>query len=85
MATKSKAVKAPKLFIAKGEAANVLRKKLGMNQADFWAKIRITQSGGSRYENGRNVPKAVLLLLHLTYAPEEQALEMLNYLRTQPK
>lgn len=85
MATKSKAVKAPKLFIAKGEAANVLRKKLGMNQADFWAKIRITQSGGSRYENGRNVPKAVLLLLHLTYAPEEQALEMLNYLRAQPK
>lgn len=84
MVTKQK-TKTPKLFIAKGEAANVLRKKLGMNQADFWAKIRITQSGGSRYENGRNVPKPVLLLLHLAYAPEDQALEMLNYLRTQPK
>jgi len=29
-----------------------LRKRLGLNQAEFWGRIEVTQSGGSRYENG---------------------------------
>ena len=42
------------------------RKKEGLNQKDFWARYGVTQSGGSRYESGRNIPKplAILLWLH---------------------
>ena len=48
-----------------GNIADV-RKKEGLNQKDFWARYGITQSGGSRYETGRNIPKplAILLWLH---------------------
>jgi hypothetical protein len=38
---------------------------LDMNQSDFWKRLGITQSGGSRYEAGRNVSKPVQLLLAL--------------------
>lgn len=42
------------------------RKKEGLNQKDFWQTYGVTQSGGSRYESGRNIPKplAILLWLH---------------------
>lgn len=42
------------------------RKKEGVNQKDFWMRYGVTQSGGSRYESGRNIPKplAILLWLH---------------------
>ena len=82
MEKKSKAVKAPKILLKTGKEAFDLRKKLGQNQSEFWTHISVTQSGGSRYEAGRNIPRPVQFLLHLTYAPEAQALAMLNYLRT---
>lgn len=45
-----------------------LREKSGLNQTDFWDRIGITQSGGSRYETGeRKVPKPVQHLLRLIY------------------
>ncbi len=44
-----------------------LRKTLGMNQREFWSEIGVTQSGGSRYESGRNIPKPVQELLRLVY------------------
>jgi DNA-binding transcriptional regulator YiaG len=81
MSTKPKTVKAPKLFLNSGKEAVVLRKKLSLNQSDFWRKIAVTQSGGSRYESGRNIPRQVQILLHLVYAPEAQALTMFNFLR----
>lgn len=42
------------------------RQKEGVNQRDFWKRYGVTQSGGSRYESGRNIPKplAILLWLH---------------------
>ncbi|MCF8184920.1 MAG: helix-turn-helix domain-containing protein [Polynucleobacter sp.] len=42
------------------------RKKASLNQKDFWARYGVTQSGGSRYESGRNIPKplAILFWLH---------------------
>ena len=33
-----------------------LRRKLQLNQRDFWAPFQTTQSGGSRYESGREIP-----------------------------
>jgi predicted transcriptional regulator len=37
------------------------RKKLGLTQTNFWAKVGITQSGGCRFESGRNIPRPVML------------------------
>lgn len=44
-----------------------LRRQRGMNQQDFWSRIGVTQSGGSRYESGRNMPKPVRELLRLVH------------------
>jgi transcriptional regulator with XRE-family HTH domain len=48
-----------------------LRKRLGLNQADFWSRVAVTQSGGSRYENGRAMPKPVRILLGIVYLREK--------------
>jgi transcriptional regulator with XRE-family HTH domain len=44
-----------------------IRRKLGLNQEQFWTKIGVTQSGGSRYESGREMPKPVRELLRLVH------------------
>ena len=41
------------------------RKKAGINQQDFWTRYGVTQSGGSRYESGRNMPKPLRMLMVL--------------------
>ena len=41
------------------------RKKLRVNQQTFWSPLGVTQSGGSRYESGRNLPRPVALLVTL--------------------
>lgn len=41
------------------------RQKTGQNQSDFWSKYGVTQSGGSRYETGRTIPKPARLLIWL--------------------
>ena len=41
------------------------RKQLGLNQSAFWSKFGVTQSGGSRYESGRGLPKPVAMLVWL--------------------
>ncbi|MBE5527467.1 transcriptional regulator [Laribacter hongkongensis] len=44
-----------------------IRRQLGLNQQAFWSCIGVTQSGGSRYESGRNMPKPVRELLRLVH------------------
>jgi transcriptional regulator with XRE-family HTH domain len=44
-----------------------IRQRLGLNQQEFWTRIGVTQSGGSRYESGRSMPKPVLELLRLVH------------------
>lgn len=44
-----------------------IRQGLGMTQQEFWNKIGVTQSGGSRYERGRALPKPIKELLRLVY------------------
>ena len=45
---------------------SVTRQKSNLNQTEFWKRYGVTQSGGSRYESGRDIPKplAILLWLH---------------------
>lgn len=44
-----------------------IRRKLGLNQSEFWGAVGVTQSGGSRYESGRNMPRPVRELLRLVH------------------
>lgn len=60
------------------------RRKHKMNQAEFWSRVGVTQSGGSRYETGRNVPKSVQILLTVTYGTDKQLEKMLEALRDWP-
>ena len=47
-----------------------IRRKLGMNQQEFWTRIGVTQSGGSRYESGRTMPRPVRELLRLVHVEQ---------------
>ncbi len=44
-----------------------IRRRLGLNQQQFWPMIGVTQSGGSRYESGRRMPKPVRELLRIVH------------------
>lgn len=65
-----------------------IRRKLGMNQQEFWSLIGVTQSGGSRYESGRNMPRPVRHLLRLVHVERvdiarirREDIEVLDYLK----
>ena len=47
-----------------------IRVRLNLNQQEFWGQIGVTQSGGSRYESGRNMPKPVRELLRLVHVDQ---------------
>jgi transcriptional regulator with XRE-family HTH domain len=68
--------------------ARELRRKLGMNQSQFWSRLGVTQSGGSRYESGRNMPRPVQALLRLVHVEQvdvnkirREDYEVIEYLR----
>lgn len=62
-----------------------IRKKIGLNQATFWQRFGITQSGGSRYESGREVPEPVQILLNIALAPASTTGQLLEGLRWDKK
>src|SRR6187397_2715318 len=47
-----------------------IRRRLGLNQEQFWTQIGVTQSGGSRYESGRDMPRPVKELLRLVHVEQ---------------
>ncbi len=53
-----------------GDEVRELRRKCGMNQAEFWTRFMTTQSGGSRYESGRDIPEPVQVLLNIAFGSE---------------
>ena len=66
-----------------------IRRRLGMNQQEFWTRIGVTQSGGSRYESGRSIPRPVQALLRLVHIEQidinkirKEDYEVAEYLRT---
>ena len=67
-----------------------IRRKLGLNQQQFWSKIGVTQSGGSRYESGRNMPRPVRELLRLVHVEQidiqrvkRDDLDVVEYLKSE--
>lgn len=64
-----------------GQEVQALRKSLKLNQTAFWRRVHVTQSGGSRYEAGRNIPQSMQVLLTLAYGSEKDAAAMFEQLR----
>ncbi len=67
-----------------------IRRKLGLNQQQFWSKIGVTQSGGSRYESGRNMPRPVRELLRLVHVEQidiqrikREDIDVIEYLKSE--
>ncbi len=67
-----------------------IRRQLGLNQQEFWTRIGVTKSGGSRYESGRSMPKPVRELLRLVHVERidlskvrREDFDVLEYLKTQ--
>lgn len=65
-----------------------IRRQLGLNQLDFWKRVGVTQSGGSRYESGRNMPKPVRELVRLVHIEQidlakvkREDLEVIAYMK----
>ena len=70
--------------------AREIRRKLGLNQEQFWSNLGVTQSGGSRYESGRNMPKPVRELLRLVHVEQidikmikREDWDVIEYLKSQ--
>lgn len=53
-----------------------IRKKLGLNQSNFWSAVGVTQSGGSRYESGAKMSVQVNELLRLVYIEKVDLLKI---------
>ena len=66
-----------------GEELRKLRKKLGLNQHDFYSRLSVTQSGGSRYESGRPVPGPVSLLIPIVFGNDRESERVVKGLRSQ--
>lgn len=47
-----------------------IRRQRGLNQQEFWGRVGVTQSGGSRYESGRSMPKPVRELVRLVHVEQ---------------
>ena len=58
-----------------------IRQKRGMNQSQFWQPLGVTQSGGSRYESERDMPKPVGSLVTIAYGTPAQLFKELQRLR----
>lgn len=65
-----------------------VRLRLGLNQQEFWGRIGVTQSGGSRYESGRAMPRPVQELLRIVHVDQidvrklsRSDFEVLSYLK----
>lgn len=65
----------------KTETVRDKRLKSGLNQEQFWNRLGVTQSGGSRYEAGRRVPAPVQKLLDMATLPKDRALKLFQTLR----
>lgn len=57
------------------------REKLRQNQTEFWGRVGVKQSAGSRYESVRPLPKPLATLLTITFGTKRHADGVINKLR----
>ncbi|GLR11464.1 hypothetical protein GCM10007907_02540 [Chitinimonas prasina] len=53
------------LPLAHKDKLRCLRKILGENQTEFWRRFGVSQSSGSRFEQGLPLPASLQILIHL--------------------
>lgn len=70
-----------KLKTYTGAEVRELRRTMSLSQSEFWAPFQTLQSGGSRYESGREIPEPVQVLLNLAFNTEAKATAIFNELR----
>lgn len=60
----------------KGPADQNIRLRLApkLSQVRFWVRIGVSQTSGSRYENGRAIPKPTETLVNLVYGKNPEKL-----------
>lgn len=56
------------------------RNSLGLDQREYWGRIGLTQSTGSRYETGRTPHKTIRMLHTLAYGKEREITRTLKSL-----
>lgn len=71
-------ITAPAYLAFTGQKSLEYRLSRGMNQSVFWARLGVTQSGGSRYESGRALPPPITRLLALSEGTVAQQIATLN-------
>ena len=49
-----------------------LRQRHNLNQTEFWKRVGVSQSGGSRYESGRKPGPSVMKLIRLVYGTKAE-------------
>ena len=74
-----------KLKTYTGDEVRELRRSLHLNQAEFWPAFHITQSTGSRYESGREIPGPVQVLLNIAFGTEAKSAAIAGALRALTK
>jgi DNA-binding transcriptional regulator YiaG len=74
-----------KLKTYTGNELRELRRSLDLNQSEFWPAFHITQSTGSRYESGRDIPGPLQLLLNIAFGTEAKAAAIAGELRALTK
>lgn len=70
-----------KLHQYTGAEVKALRKAAGLNQTEFWGRFGATQSAGCRYENGRDVPGALNILLNIALMDEATSAAVVTLMR----
>ena len=51
-----------------------LRRRLGLKQSEFWPRLGLTQSTGSRLENGnRTINRSIRMLISLAYGDDPRS------------
>lgn len=48
-----------------------VRKQTGLTQTEFWGRVGTGQSAGSRYENGRPMPRPIAMLVEMFYTESQ--------------
>lgn len=73
--------KLPRLVFSENGDISTFRRKHRLTQSDFWQHIGVSQSSGSRYEHGREIPLQIRMLLQIVYGTPKQASSMFDWLR----
>lgn len=71
-----------KLHQYTGAEVKALRKAAKLNQGEFWGRFGVTQSGGSRYESGRDIPDAMNILLNIALGDEATSASVVTWMRS---